>query len=266
VSFSPNAYSILHLIAVQRRSIPYVYPTFIVWGLDRLLRLVRLVLFNHSYFGFSSGTTLDARPELLSEDLVRLTLRRPPHFRWSAAQTAYIILPSVSTLPFEAHPFTIASIDPESHNKPDEVDQKKGSEEGEGAAESYWKELVFLINVREGFTKRLSDIASRNEMVKAFLDGPYGSTPDLCRSDTCVLVAGKYFPHMQAIAALAQRLTSGGSGISHTLPLFLQIVKCVAITGHLPQSCSYYVLLQRRRKRQVPMRQASLRLGNPRCS
>ncbi|OAX32318.1 hypothetical protein K503DRAFT_702225, partial [Rhizopogon vinicolor AM-OR11-026] len=90
----------------------WIWPSIVIWGLDRFIRMVRLVVFNHSYFGFKSGSgTMDGTTELLSENLVRLRLSRPPHFHWSPGQTAYLIMPSVSTLPFEAHPFTIASFD-----------------------------------------------------------------------------------------------------------------------------------------------------------
>ncbi|KAL6302876.1 hypothetical protein BKA93DRAFT_826973 [Sparassis latifolia] len=67
--------------------------------------------------------------------LIRLQHSRPSHFNRSPGQTAYLLMPTVSALPFEAHPFTIVSID-----TTNEI----------GAAE-----LVFLINVRKGFTKRL---------------------------------------------------------------------------------------------------------------
>src|ERR1700753_424001 len=90
----------------------WFWVSFIIWGLDRLIRVVRLVVFNHSYFGLKKGAgTMDESVELLSPDFVRLRLRRPPHFHWTPGQTAYLPMPGVSTIPFEAHPFTIASVD-----------------------------------------------------------------------------------------------------------------------------------------------------------
>ncbi|KAF7985874.1 hypothetical protein HWV62_43742 [Athelia sp. TMB] len=178
----------------------YIWPAFLIWALDRVLRIVRLVAFNHSYFGFGSGSgTMDATTELLSDHFVRVRMRRPAHFHWSPGQTAYLIMPSVSTLPFEAHPFTIASID-------SPLLSEGESEKELGASAPYWKELVFLIQARGGFTKRLRESALEGKPVKVFVDGPYGPSPDLGKYDTSVLVAG-------------------GTGVSYTLPVLLDIVQ-----------------------------------------
>lgn len=128
----------------------YFWPGFIIWGLDRSMRVGRLAFFNRHK---ARGTV-----ELVSEDTVRLTLARP--MRWRAGQHAYVVLPSVSTAPFEAHPFTISSIVPE--NKTD-------------------GKLVFYIRSRGGFTKRLREHAKINGHgdIAALVDGPYGMPPDL---------------------------------------------------------------------------------------
>ncbi|KAL0948175.1 hypothetical protein HGRIS_010786 [Hohenbuehelia grisea] len=225
--------------AAYRHFDPYVIACFIIWGLDRVIRFIRVVIFNHSYFGFKRGSgTLDASTELLSDNLVRVTMRRPPHFHWAAGQTAYLIMPSVSTLPFEAHPFTIASFDgssfPEHQTGIDtgavgdvgcqdqEKDQEKGtSEDVLGTSARYWKELVFLINVQEGCTRRLAKVAAKNGTIKVFVEGPYGPSPDLRRFDTVVLVAG-------------------GSGVAHTLPVFLDTIERVR---HDKSVCSRLVFI-----------------------
>jgi ferric-chelate reductase len=100
-------------------------------------------------------------------------------------------------LPFEAHPFTIASFNSTLFNGSEE--QKPTSEkcakinlaEGKlGPSAPFWKELVFFINVREGFTARLRDAALKGDKIKVFVDGPYGPSPNLGSYDTSVLVAG----------------------------------------------------------------------------
>ena len=188
------------------RVIYWFQASFIIWGLDRLIRVVRLVVFNHSYFGFKKGSgTMDASVELLSPHFMRLRLRRPPHFHWSPGQTAYLIMPGVSTIPFEAHPFTIASIDTgrdETRGGAASISEK----EVLGETEPYWKELVFFVNAHAGFTRKLCDAAKKGGKVKVFVDGPYGKSPDLTDYDTSVLVAG-------------------GSGVSFTLPLLLDGIK-----------------------------------------
>ncbi|KAK7062720.1 hypothetical protein VNI00_000208 [Paramarasmius palmivorus] len=173
----------------------YIWPCLLIWGLDRLIRGIRLVLFNHSYFGFSSSArALDATVELMSPECVRLTLKRPPHFHWSAGQTAYLIMPTVSTLPFEAHPFTIASVDTSGSKRNDNAStpDNAGEVKPDAGPSSFWKEVIFLINPRDGFTKRLAEIAAREETIKAYVDGPYGHSPDLSSYDTIAFVAGQF--------------------------------------------------------------------------
>ncbi|KAG2112970.1 ferric reductase like transmembrane component-domain-containing protein [Suillus discolor] len=191
----------------------WIWPSLVIWALDRFVRVVRLAVFNHSYFGFKSGSgTMDATTEMLSEDIVRVRLRRPPHFHWSPGQAAYLIMPSVSTLPFEAHPFTIASFDSSLLSTAETEDQSGGGENHEtqvlGSSNSLWKELVFLVNVHGGFTKKLKEVAATKGTVKVFVDGPYGPSVDLGSYDTSVFVAG-------------------GSGISYTVPVLLSVIEQV---------------------------------------
>ncbi|KAH9855455.1 iron reductase [Lenzites betulinus] len=202
----------------QQRVATYIWPCFLIWGLDRALRLARLVFYNHLYFGFSkSAHKLDATAELLSPHFVRLHIQRPPHFRWTPGQTAFLTMPGVSSFPLESHPFTIASVDARYQltglpKTPVIADQEKVSAKGKENAGTdatpYWKELVFLVNVREGFTRRLGEIAKRGEKVKVLVDGPYGFSPNLDNDETVVLVAG-------------------GSGVSFTLSTFLGVLSHV---------------------------------------
>ena len=180
--------------------------SLVIWGLDRLIRFIRYIVFNHSYRTFKevSGKT-DASVELLSPRLMRLRLRKPPHFHWSPGQMAYLTMPGVSTVPFEAHPFTIASVDTtrdESWNTVTPIIEM----ESLGETEPYLKELVFFINVHGGFTKKLRSVAEKGEKVEVAVEGPYGKPPDLTDYDTSVLIAG-------------------GSGVSFTLPLLLDGIK-----------------------------------------
>ncbi|KAF9233766.1 FAD-binding domain-containing protein [Melanogaster broomeanus] len=163
----------------------YIWPAFIIWALDRLIRTARLIYYNLAYFTKKSGT-MDATTELLSDKLVRVRFRRPSNFHWSPGQFAYLIMPSVSKLPFEAHPFSISSVDstlfaPEAR-----------ALEGDPAS-PYQKELVFLIGVRNGFTRRLKDIAARRETVKVYVDGPYGDAANLGCYDTSLLIAASVY-------------------------------------------------------------------------
>ncbi|KZW04273.1 hypothetical protein EXIGLDRAFT_828184 [Exidia glandulosa HHB12029] len=167
----------------------YFWPGFLVWGLDRGLRFGRVFFFNMRWWRKDDKLT-SGHVELIADNTIRLTVRRP--MTWKAGQHAYIVMPSVSTFPFEAHPFTIASI----------------SAPVDGSASSGENDLVFLIRGMSGFTKRLRDHADSKGQgsVACLVDGPYGYPPDLTTFTHSVLVAG-------------------GSGITYTLPLLLDAVR-----------------------------------------
>jgi ferric-chelate reductase len=149
-----------------------MWPALVVWAFDRILRAGRLLWNNR--FGVSKNKQYStATVELISQDTVRLTLRRC--FNWRAGQHAYVILPTVSDLPTEAHPFTIASI-------PDPLKPTEASQD---------RDIVFLIRAREGFTSRLRELATKGVCtVPALVDGPYGCPPDLTKYSTSILIAG----------------------------------------------------------------------------
>jgi len=104
-------------------------------------------------------------------------------------------MPSVSTLPFEAHPFTIASFDSSLLSATKLEDQSESSENYEtqvlASGAPFWKELVFLVNIHGGFTKKLKEVAATKGQVKVFVDGPYGLSSDLSSYDMSVSVAGE---------------------------------------------------------------------------
>ncbi|KAF8575567.1 hypothetical protein K439DRAFT_1398065 [Ramaria rubella] len=199
---------------------PYLTPTLILWILDRALRLFRVLWYNRSR---STSASLDATSsvELLSPTMVRLTLKR--HMTWRAGQNVFITMPAVSSLPFEAHPFTIATIPrhPSVSDTPNAQGFRSHSDQDDSCDLSSYNEpppsqrvneLVFYVRMREGFTKRLRDIVERESTdggrvrLSTYIDGPYGSPPDLNAYDSVILIAG-------------------GSGISYILPLLQDIVR-----------------------------------------
>jgi ferric-chelate reductase len=152
----------------------YMWPGFILWGLDRLMRAGR-VFWNTSIWHPNAKEYSQATIEMLSGDTLRMTLKC--RASWTAGQHAYVMLPSVSALPTEAHPFTIASA-------PGALD---------GSADPVEKDVVFIIRARAGVTYQMLDIAKRGTFrVPAFMDGPYGFPPNLTPFSTVVLVAGQY--------------------------------------------------------------------------
>ena len=153
------------------------WPSMIIWGLDRFIRLVSLATFNFGYLNpwssKNSKKELDAVVEILSSRFIRVTLHRSKHFHWRPGQTAYLSFPSVSTFPFESHPFTISTIDDDDSTSGDNM-------------------LVFLLRVQNGFTQKLLQEASPDQTHKVFLNGPYGSPPLLVGYQTVILIAGSF--------------------------------------------------------------------------
>jgi ferric-chelate reductase len=170
-----------------RNSLTYygAWPMMIVWGVDRFIRFVSLVTVNFGYLNpwssQNSKKELDAVVEVLSPDYVRVSLHRSKHFHWRPGQNVYLSFPSISTFPFESHPFTISTID----------DNSKSDD----------STLVFIIRAQRGFTKRLlkdSEASSDTTYTvghtyKVFLNGPYGSPPLLIDYQTVILIAGLFF-------------------------------------------------------------------------
>ncbi|KAF4618192.1 hypothetical protein D9613_011676 [Agrocybe pediades] len=179
------------------RSLTYygAWPSMIIWGIDRFIRLVQLVLYNYGYFSpASSPEELDASVELLSPHFLRVTMYRPKYFYWRPGQSAFLAFPTVSKFPFkfESHPFTIATIAEEA------VDPESGSETKK-------RKLVFFVRVRNGFTKRLKETVEEKEgRMKVFVNGPYSTPPILVGYQSVILVAG-------------------GSGVAFTLPLLMDL-------------------------------------------
>ena len=54
------------------------------------------------------------------------------------------------------------------------------------------KELVFFIGVKNGFTRRLKEVAARGERVKVYIDGPYGGGANLACYNASLLIAGTF--------------------------------------------------------------------------
>ncbi|KAF9478932.1 hypothetical protein BDN70DRAFT_932948 [Pholiota conissans] len=169
------------------------WPAFIVWGIDRAIRLIQLLLYNRGYFLSTKPTseTLDARLTLLTPHFLRISLRRPS-IHWRAGQSAFLSFPSLGGgWAFESHPFTIATLDDSSKDD---------------------KELVFILRVRKGLTQRLALAAGNPNSDKlegaqrVYISGPTSSPP---------LLVG-----YQRIALIA-----GGSGAAFTLPLLLDVIR-----------------------------------------
>ncbi|OLL23592.1 Ferric reductase transmembrane component 1 [Neolecta irregularis DAH-3] len=100
-----------------------------------------------------------AKIEALQGRATRITISGSQIKRWLPGQHAYITIPSIA--PFQAHPFTIATVD----------------------------EMSFVTLVKSGFTLKLWDTATQNSTVHAIIDGPYGCPPPLSHFGQLILIS-----------------------------------------------------------------------------
>ncbi|KAF8160384.1 ferric reductase NAD binding domain-containing protein [Mycena galopus ATCC 62051] len=215
----------------------YIWPALFLWGLDRFLRLVRISLVNSQLFKASNPhVASDATVTVLSPHFLRILVDSPAYFLWRPGQSAYLTISGVDpTSLTEAHPFTIANgpqHDLDASASKDEGASEKGSsneettdasrERGSGRDKPATpsRQLMFILRVREGFTRRLADSVLANpnsngvsKSCKAFIDGPYSSPPIVRGFETVVFICG-------------------GSGISFALPLFLDLLYAVRVRAN----------------------------------
>lgn len=163
---------------------------------DRVLRALATLFINISILNRrtrGSGYVFStASFESLSGSTTRITIENPP-ISWKAGQHVFLTCHAIA--PFQAHPFTIASI----------------PEDGK---------LEFLVKSKSGCTKRFlrhaekslslpvsSSDPRQHDMRRVILEGPYGRIRPLRQFDSVFLIAGS-------------------SGATFTVPLMRDIVSC----------------------------------------
>ncbi|WOO82515.1 Ferric reductase transmembrane component 3 [Vanrija pseudolonga] len=183
------AFGLMFIIAAYYHWPPFsywVWPCFIIWGLDRFASLARMVVINKAWllpFASRRAEHSACKVELVDPNVVRITVNRPI-LRWIPGQHAYVTMPQVASLRYEQHPFTLATIPDESGD------------------------AVFIVRAQTGFTRRLvnSLTADVTTDLNAYIEGPYGTTHRMNHFDSVLLVAG-------------------GTGITFALSHLLDIIK-----------------------------------------
>ncbi|KAM0212779.1 hypothetical protein ACHAQD_009640 [Fusarium lateritium] len=139
-----------------------------IWGLERIIRLVRILI-------NSTDNTVTLVP--LPNGGTRVTLAKAP-LGSSSGKHGFLWIPAVRTL--ETHPFTMVATDP----------------------------LEFVVAAYDGFTRALHKCALQNPGIKlkASVEGPYGTLPDVSGYGKVMLIAG-------------------GSGASFTVGVALNMLK-----------------------------------------
>ena len=156
----------------------WVWVSIALLLFDRSIRLLRFAYINLSIFHHHKGThglwSCKASFEPLNQGMTRIKISDPP-ISWSVGQ--HVMLSCHSIAPFQAHPFTIASI----------------PQDGE---------MTFLVKTKKGGTKRFSSHAERQQhlpfstidsqkrLFSVAIEGPYGRIRNLQQFDSVVLIAG----------------------------------------------------------------------------
>lgn len=136
----------------------FMYATFAVWALDRVVRFARLC-----YFGFPM-----AELTLLPDDTLKVEVARPKH--WLTIPGGHAWLHFVCPQFYQNHPFTfVESVENENH-------------------------IVFFCKTKTGITKtlhkKLSKLPDQRMSMRVSVDGPYGETSPVSNHSSAVYIAG----------------------------------------------------------------------------
>jgi NAD(P)H-flavin reductase len=158
---------------------------------DRVFRIARLVILNKLWKVVPSPTAANlpstATITTLTPSTLLITFQYPAkQLRWTAGQHFYVIIPGMAQMPWEAHPFSAATIPGEQHT----------TESGE---------LTFIVRVRDGFTRRMKERMDEERKARglgiedtfkydipAAVEGPYGIARGLEDFDSVLILAGEF--------------------------------------------------------------------------
>ncbi|KAI5804478.1 ferric reductase NAD binding domain-containing protein [Geopyxis carbonaria] len=176
----------------------YIVAVCFLWGIERFIRLVRLVYRNVGH----RMTT--AMVEALPGDAVRVTIRMTRPWKFQPGQHLFLYMPSLGL--WTSHPFTISWAEDEQHIK---FDDEKLSLHRQDIMKKGDTTMSLIIRRRTGFTdtlfKKAFDAPEKVFTSKALVEGPYGKIDTLGSYGTVVLVAG-------------------GVGITHPVPYVKELV------------------------------------------
>ncbi|KAI9765635.1 MAG: hypothetical protein M1839_005407 [Geoglossum umbratile] len=179
---------------LQLKGLPqtkYLIPAVILWGIDRLCRMIRV-----AYGNIGKGGT-KAIVEVLPGNACRVTVSMARPWTFRSGQHAYIYMPAISL--WQSHPFSVAW----SEEEEDSISGEKSAKSPQGSSEMRKTNFSFIIRARAGFTntlyKKVSACPDGKLHVACMVEGPYG---------------GQYSMHSYGTVILF----AGGVGITHQLP------------------------------------------------
>ncbi|KAL2069035.1 hypothetical protein VTL71DRAFT_15373 [Oculimacula yallundae] len=177
----------IHCQIAHLPPLPYVQVTCILWGLERLYRLVVLLRANYSSKGWTYATV-----EALPGETCRVTMHLPKKMHIVPGCHAYLRFLKIN--PLECHPFSIAWVE----DQPAIGHTSLPTSEKNGEITLPDKDLVtnvsFIIGAQSGFTRKLFNkataVSPRFLTLKAAMEGPYAGHHSLDSYGHAVLFAG----------------------------------------------------------------------------
>lgn len=168
-------------------------PVFI-WIFDRVLRLLRIVVFQPSSVTAVGALSYDEHSNVVE---LRVPLNGPSVSHPGPGTFCYLMVLD-DTRNWESHPFTAASVSSQPHNPTSQEEHtallasaSEGVDTNSIDQESKNNCATFIIRPYSGFTARLRDLALKAASVRVLVEGPYGTSRRLSNYDhICFIVGG----------------------------------------------------------------------------
>ncbi|KAJ9149326.1 Ferric reductase like transmembrane component [Pleurostoma richardsiae] len=194
-----------HVSIFKGRFDGIIWASVFIWGLDRVLRVSRVLAFNPKFWATRAKATYNP-----DSNIIRLLVPYSTSLYQPKAGTFYYLHVLNDRRFWESHPFTVASVTPR-HDAPAKQTEERGPTRSDevslllqGGPESAvdtpavqapaHSTMTFLLRPYDSFTARLRDTAAASwpgaVSLRVLVDGPYGHTQRLDRFDSVLFVVG----------------------------------------------------------------------------
>jgi predicted ferric reductase len=177
----------------------FIWPCLVVWILDRVLRVGRILAFSRNFWNTKANATFDP-----ASNLVRLDVDGSKSMRRPKPGTYYYIHVLDDVLyAHQSHPFTLAYVSSDTSNttstplssrapRPSPLRHSSSdSSESDALLTNTSSNLVFLIRPYDGFTSRLkSHCLLHPKKLRVLIEGPYGHSEALHLYTNVLFVVG----------------------------------------------------------------------------
>jgi predicted ferric reductase len=214
----------IHCTIAKLPQLPYIRVIIVLWALDRIARMFRLVWFNYSRHEGWTNATIEALPG----EACRVTLHLPRKVNIKPGSHAYLRFAGLNA--WESHPFSVGWTENKvaaytfpngsavslKAIKSSKASEKRSDPESVIRGSHLVTDVSFVIHAQTGITRRLFEKANHRVdgrvNLKSFFEGPYAGHHSLDSYGHVVLFAGS-------------------SGITHQIPFIKHL-----ISGYQSQS------------------------------